>query len=319
MSSGNSRASPAVSVIVVSFNTRELTLACLESVFAETKATDFELIVVDNASSDGSAEKIESRFPSVTLIASNVNVGFAAANNLAAERARGEFLLLLNPDTLILEDAIGRIIAFAHRYPEAQIWGGRTLFGDGSLNPASCFRRMTLWNQFCRSTGIGSICKSSPIFNSEFYGGWKRDRIREVDVVTGCFFLIRRALWQRLGGFDPLFFMYGEETDLCLRARAMGARPMVTPEATIVHYGGASERVVADKLVRLFKAKATLIRRHWSPWKQGLGLGLMRLLPLTRIAGFWVSAQVTRQDGASGQLQQWLRIWARRREWLSGF
>src|SRR5690606_35725860 len=118
---------------------------------------------------------------------------------------------------------------------------------------------------FCVATGLSSLFRGSSLFNPEGYGGWKRDTVREVDIVSGCFFLIRRELWERLGGFDPAFFMYGEEADLCLRARKLGARPMVTPEATIVHYGGASERVRADKMVRLLQAKALLIRRHWGP------------------------------------------------------
>ena len=234
-----------MSIIVVSFNTRELTMACLKSVLAETRGTTYELIVVDNNSADSSAAAISSEFPTVRLATPGTNVGFAAANNLAAKDARGEFLLLLNPDTVILDHAITRLIAFARQYPEAQIWGGRTLFADRTLNPASCFRRMTPWNQFCASIGLRALFKNSPIFSSELYGGWSRDRVREVDIVSGCFFLIKRSLWDRLGGFDPAYFMYGEEADLCLRARTFGARPVVTPEATIIHYGGASEAVRA--------------------------------------------------------------------------
>jgi N-acetylglucosaminyl-diphospho-decaprenol L-rhamnosyltransferase len=151
---------PTVSIIVVSYNTREQTIACLESVLAQTKNTSFELIVVDNASVDGSKEAIEQSVPSGRLIASTVNLGFAAANNLAAKHATGEYLLLLNPDTVILDDAIGKLVAFSRRYEDAQIWGGRTLFGDLTLNPSSCSRRMTIWNQFCRATGLGAALKS---------------------------------------------------------------------------------------------------------------------------------------------------------------
>ena len=110
---------------------------------------------------------------------------------------------------------------------------------------------MSLWNLFCRAVGLTGLFPQSRLFNAEAYGGWKRDTEREVDIVTGCFFLIEHRFWDTLGGFDPLFFMYGEEADLCLRARPLGARPRITPDARIVHYGGASERVRAEQIIRV--------------------------------------------------------------------
>lgn len=311
--------SPAISIIVVSYNTRQMTLACLASVVAETEPGTYELIVIDNASSDGSADAIAHEFPAIRLVASTSNLGFAVANNHAAKLAIGEYILLLNPDTVILDDAIGKLLQFSRAQPDAQIWGGRTLFGDLSLNPASCFRRMTLWNQFCRAAGLSRTFKNSPLFNSEFYGGWKRDSIRTVDVVTGCFFLVRRSLWEKLNGFDPVFFMYGEEADLCLRARALGARPMVTPDAAIIHYGGASEKVRADKMVRLMKAKVTLIDRHWGPLERPLGRLLLRSFVMMNISAFWVLGKVSGSDQWQAAIDEWRQIWSRRREWLAGY
>lgn len=299
-------------IVVVLFNTREMTLACLRSVFDQTTPGTFEVIVVDNASEDGSADAIEREFGErVTLIRSTVNLGFAAANNLAARHARSDFLLLLNPDTVVLDRAIDCLVAFAEEHPTAGIWGGRTVFADGSLNPSSCWRRPTLWSLLCQASGLSSLFRQSGIFNPEAMGGWKRDTMREVDIVTGCFLLIRRSLWERLGGFDPAFFMYGEEADLCLRARAFGARPLVTPEATIVHHGGASETVRADKMVRLLQAKVLLIRRHWSIGGREAGVMLLRLWPLTRMWA-WRFAAVF---GTSGGLETWRDVWRRRAEW----
>ena len=155
---------------------------------------------------------------------------------------------LLNPDTLVLRGALDKLLAFAKEKPQAGIWGGRTLYADGSLNPFSCWRRLDLWALAMRATGLVSLFRESPIFNAEAYGGWRRDTVRGVDIVTGCLFLTsRRADWLRLGGFDPTFVMYGDEADLCRRAQAIGARPMITPEAEIVHYAGASETVRAEK------------------------------------------------------------------------
>ena len=217
------------------------------------------------------------------LLAETANHGFAGANNLAARRARGEYLLLLNPDTLVLDGAVDRLLAFARANPEAGIWGGRTLYGDRSLNPASCWGRMTLWNLFCRASGLTGVFPRSELFNSEAYGGWDRGTEREVDIVTGCFLMIRRETWEALGGFDPAFFMYGEEADLCLRARALGAAPRVTPEAEIVHYGGAADTVRADKMVRLLSGKISLIDRHFPAWQRPLARGLFQAWPLSRM------------------------------------
>jgi len=213
---------PLVSILVISYNTQAMTLACLASIAAETRVPH-EVIVLDNASPDGSASAIAERFPAMRLIASETNHGFARGNNIAAREARGRYLLLLNPDTVVLDHAIDRLVAFAERTPEAGIWGGRTVFADGRLNPMSVFADQTLWSVFCRTSGLALAFRGSPLFNPEEYGAWPRDAEREVDAVQGCFLLIRRDLWEALGGFDASFVMYGEEADLCRRARARGA------------------------------------------------------------------------------------------------
>ena len=224
-----------VSIIVVSYNTRQMTADALASVASGTRAASYEIIAVDNASSDGSAAMLATHPTRSQLIALKDNIGFARANNLAAKTARGRYLLLLNPDTIVHDAAIDRLVQFALDNPAARNWGGRTLFADGTLNPSSCWGRMSLWNLLCRATGLTGLFPKSELFNGEAFGGWRRDSVRQVDIVSGCFFLIEKDLWDHLGGFDPLFFMYGEEADLCLRAHALGARPVVTPDATIVH------------------------------------------------------------------------------------
>ena len=229
---------PDLSILMVNWNTREMTIACLRSIYAEAPRTRFEIILVDNGSQDGSADAIASTFPQVRLIAETRNHGFARANNIAADKARGHYLLLLNTDTLILDGAIDRLVDAARAFPQALIWGGRTLFGDGEVNPSSVWGRITGWSAVCFALGLRSLFRRSALFNSEGLGGWQRDSTRLVDIVSGCFLLIPRAFWVRLGGFDPKFFMYGEEADLCARARALGARPMMMPDAQIIHYGG---------------------------------------------------------------------------------
>jgi hypothetical protein len=306
-----------VSILIVSYNTRDLLTACLRSLHQETVEVSFEVVVVDNNSPDGSAESVRREFPQVRLHASTENLGFARANNVAAQMARGEYLLLLNPDTVILDRAIDRLVACARRQPDAGIWGGRTVFADGSLNATCCYNHTTLWSLFCRASGLNVLFRSCAWFNREEFGGWRYDSLRRVDIITGCFFLIRRDFWNELGGFDPLFYMYGEEVDLCLRAAAKGARPLFTPAATIVHYGGASEASQVLRASKVLRAKVALMKKHWSPGRRWLGRRLLLAWTFTRYAG----AQACR--GLLGKsvpsLEKWTHLWRTRHEWLRGF
>ena len=308
-----------VSIIVVNYKTPKLTLECLASVYAQCAAGTFEVILVDNHSSDGSVGEFKKRFPQTTLIELEENIGFARANNLAAARAKGEYLLLLNPDTVVLDNAIFKLLAFAKRNPSGGIWGGRTLNADGSLNPSSCWRSPSLWSTFCALVGLRRLFPKSPLFDRESYGGWQRNFVREVDIITGCFLLIRRDLWNRLGGFDPTFFMYGEDFDLSLRAKALGYRPLMTPEATIVHYGSVSEWLPARKQAQLLAAGITIVDRHW-PWpKRAIGKLLLRTYPYSRAISFWLLAAALKNEKAVRGYETWKAVIRQRRVWISGF
>jgi len=307
-----------LSILVISYNTCDLTLKALDSVFSVDCAhTPFEVIVLDNNSIDNSPEKIYNAFQGrVHLIANKENIGFAEGNNEAAKVATGEYLLLLNPDTLILDQAIDKLLSFAKDKSEAKIWGGKTCFADGRLNPSSCWQRQTLWSLFSQVIGFSSLFRKTNLFNPEGIGGWDREGTRTVDIVSGCFLLIKRDFWEEMGGFNPDFFMYGEEADLCLRAKKEGARPMVTSDATIVHYGGASERILSDKLVRLVKAKVLLIRRHFSPVTVPLGVAMLAGWPLSRylIHGLLTSLGKKKSEESK---KVWGAVWRRRKEWLA--
>lgn len=312
-------ATPVVSVLVISYNTREMTLECLRSVRDQT-TIPHEVIVVDNNSQDGSAEAMAAEFPEMVLDARSDNLGFAGGNNEAARRAHGKYLLLLNPDTVVLDNAIDKLVAFAEANPEAGIWGGRTLFGDMSLNPSSCWQRMTVWNCFCRMSGLTAIFPNSAFFNAEGYGGWPRDTEREVDIVQGCYLLITKEMWDTLGGFDPAFFMYGEEADLCLRARnSLGARPRVTPTSTIIHYGGASETVRSDRMVKLMTGKIALIDRHFPKWQRPVGRFFYGMFPLTRLIATRTLGTLTGKASLKESADVWADVWARRKVWRAGY
>lgn len=308
---------PIVSIIVVSYNTAAMTIACLRSILAETVQNSFEILVVDNASTDGSADQIARDLPQVALIRSAENIGFARANNLAAQNAKGQFLLLLNPDTVIIDSAIDRLLRFAESTPDAGIWGGRTVFSNRELNPSSCWAFMSLWSLFAQAIGLTSLFRNSPIANPEGYGGWRRDTVRNVDIVTGCFLLIDHSLWKRLGGFDGNFFMYAEEADLCFRAKKLGALPIISPDAVIIHYGGASEPILSGKMQRLLSGKAHFLKKHWREPAQSMGIALLKLLVFVRCSAF-LSLSVFSARFRT-RAKEWGTVWQGRHTWSKGY
>jgi len=251
-----------VSVIIVNWNTLDFTINCIKSIFQHTNGVDFEVIVIDNASNDNSAEIIQKTFPEVILIENKKNRGFAAANNQGIALAKGKYVLLLNSDTLILNNAITKIIAFADAHPKAGITGCRVLNPDRSLQP-SCFMFPSILNMLLSATYLYKLFPNNKFFGREKMSWWKRDDVREVDVVTGCFMLIRRDAIDQTGLMDEQFFMYGEETDLCYRLKQNGWKILFTPEAEIIHHGGQSSKQIAPTMaLQLRGSILQFIRKH---------------------------------------------------------
>jgi len=307
-----------LTVLMVSYNTRELTVSAIRSVLATTSSELVEILVYDNASTDGSADAISSIFPEICLIRGAENIGFAAANNCLAQMVETEWMLLLNPDTEVYPGAITNLLKFAEEYPEFGIYGGRTVFPDGTLNVASCWMAMTPRSLLFSAVGLSRLFKSSPFFNYEEIGGWRRDTVKNVDIVVGCFMLVSTSLWRRLGGFDQAFFMYGEEADFCLRAKEIGYRPAITPDAEIMHLVGASSKERSDKIIRLAAAKVSLVRRHWEPGTAELGIFLIRLWVLVRFLSFSVLALVF-GDRYAKKRSEWGAVWKARSHWAGGY
>ena len=159
---------------------------------------------------------------------------------------------------------------------------------------------------------LSTAFKGSRLFDPEAIGGWKRDTVREVGIVTGCLLLAPRALWRELGGFDTRFFMYGEDADLGMRAWARGLRPAITPDAVITHEIGVSSASRPDKLVLLFRGKATLLHKHWSPLRRELGLALLRV-------GVGLRALLAVARPRREQASAWRAAWAERSNWVGGY
>lgn len=303
---------PDVSIIVVSYNTAALTDRCLDSIPAALGDLTAEVIVVDNASVDDSVDRLRRRHPEVTVVANHDNIGFARAVNQAARRARAPWLLLLNPDTVAEAGAVDALVNFARRHPGHGIYGGRTLTPEGTVDPRSCWGSQTLWSLWCFATMLDVIGRHTRTFDPESLGRWPRDTVREVGMVTGCLLLASGDVWRELDGFDERFFMYGEDADLSLRARRAGHRPVVTPDATVVHLGGGSPIRATDKTVLLLTARATIIRNRWSPARSRIGITLLHV-------GVGVRALVARVAPVRRGREVWIGAWRRRRDWSGGY
>jgi GT2 family glycosyltransferase len=302
--------SAEVAVLIVSYNTRERTLACVRSVLAHPPAAATEIVVVDNDSADGSADALELEFPTVRVVRSGGNLGFATAVNLGARLSSADYLLLLNPDTIVLPGALAALLGFARAHPEHGLYGGRTFREDGELDPSSCWGAPTLWSLTCFALGLSTAFAGSPVFDPESLGRWQRDTVRQVPVVTGCLLLVSRGDFERIGGMDERFFLYGEDAEFSLRATRAGMRPVIVPEAAIVHAVGASTGARGRKMTMVLAGKVTLLRSAWSPLRARLGVGLLGAGVLLRTG---LETLTRRRD------RMWTHAWQHRDEWLPGY
>ena len=273
-----------VSVIIVSFNTREILRECLRSVLSECAALKAEILVVENASTDGSAEMMASDFPQVTVLASEVNLGFGNANNVALKVARGSYFVLLNSDAFFAPGALALAIRHMDEQPDCGLGGCKLVGRDGESQPSSrCFHSVT--NDAVVLSGL-----AAKFPKSKFFGRFDRTWADEmqpapVDWVPGAFSIVRPALLEKVGLFDPDFFLYYEEVDLCLRFRRAGFEVWYWPDIVVTHIGGESSRQLKSlefsqraAQVVLWRMRSTLLyyRKH-----HGWRVHLARLMEQT--------------------------------------
>lgn len=233
-------AEPDLSVLIVSFNDSEVLLPCLESIYLSSPRIEMEIIVVDNGSRDSTVRRLRERFPQVALIEAGYNAGYAGGNNFAFRKARGRFVLFLNPDTLVRPGALEGLVARADSLPDLGALGPNVVNEDGSLQ-RSCFRSPRLLD-FFDSFMLSRVPGYARCFGYLGYRDEDYRRDMEVDAVSGCSLLARRELLERIGAFDEEYFVYFEEADLCERVRASGHKVYYTPAASIVHLGGVTTR-----------------------------------------------------------------------------
>ena len=261
------------SVIIVSYNTSSLLRQCLEKLFTTGKELEMEVFVVDNASADDSAAMVRREFPQVILIENSDNRGFAAANNQAWQQSRGEYVLLLNPDAYVKPGALVSTLAFMEAHPKCGLCGGRLVKPDGSLDPSA--RRFPGWlGKLSTISGLRARFPESRLFSRHEFGGFDHRTVMEVDWVPGTFTMYRREMLKQTGLFDERFYIYYEETDLCLNAKKLGWQVFFIPDAEVVHVGGACSKTRKDQQ---FDAGAGQVvkfrmRSEWLYYRKNSGL-----------------------------------------------
>lgn len=264
-----------LSICIVNWNTRDLLIQCLTSVTQRTEGVDYEIVVVDNASTDGSAHAVQEGFPQVKLIVNSSNLGFAKAANQAIIESKGRYVLLLNPDTRPLDNAIGKMVEFMDSRPEAGALGCRLLNPDLTLQ-RSCFSFPSLETALYDALLLSRLFPRSNTFGKYRISFWKHDSVREVDFVVGACLLLRRKAIEQIGLLDERFFMYYEETDWCYRMNQEGWKTYFIPYAEVVHCFSGSIPVLSDLTVgRFMESMYYFFRKHY-----GLP-AVVALIPLT--------------------------------------
>jgi len=228
-----------LSVVIICWNDLRVIRECLRSIHQGTHSINFEVLVSDNGSTDGSVEFIRENYPEVRVLENHANLGFGKGNNVGIRAASAEYVLILNPDTIIHDRALDRLVQFADRHPEAGAFGCKVLNPDGTYQ-VSARLFPTVWRYWVSALGLKKLANLSSLFLFEEYPHWYGDTERPIDWQSGCCVMFRGDLLKSLGGFDEQFFYHFEEVDLCRRVWAAGFPILFTPGAMITHLGGQS-------------------------------------------------------------------------------
>lgn len=292
-----------LSVVIVSWNTKDLLRRCLETLKAEIEDIDHEVFVVDNNSSDGSAAMVADEYPWAHLIANHTNRGFAAANNQAFKLARGDYVLLLNPDTEVAPGSLHTLMSFLDTHPQAGVVAPQLLNSDGTVQ-RSCRQFPTFAGMLYELIGLSRMFPNQPRFRQYKMLDWNHDDERQVDQPEGACLMVRRDMMNQVGWLDEGFFMLFEEVDWCYRIKQAGWEIWFTPTAKIVHHYGQSIKQVKARMI--LSSHRGLYRFWWKHYRRGRWYldpiaysGLMSLAYL-RIAAHEVKAW--RRDGAKAPL-----------------
>ncbi|MCX8015379.1 MAG: glycosyltransferase family 2 protein [candidate division WOR-3 bacterium] len=232
-----------LSIVIISFNTRPFILKCVNSILKNYNNDEFEIIIVDNASQDDSISELQLYYNNIKLIKNINNVGYAKANNQAIKIAKGQYVLLLNPDTIVFPNTLTRVIDFMDNNPQVGVVSCKVILPNGKIDPA-CHRGFpTPWASFCYFVGLEKLFPKNRLFGRYHLGWLSLDTIHEIDTPSGCFYMIRKSLVEEVGLLDENYFLYYEEVDWSYRIKKRGWKIYFLPDVKIIHYKGASSGI----------------------------------------------------------------------------
>lgn len=306
--------SPKLSISIVHHQGLQMLQDCLRSIIENTEDLDFEIIVVDNVSTDGALDMMARDFPKVQVIKNAERHGFGHNQNLGIEACKGEYILVYNDDTLMHPDALHILCDFLDQHPKVGLVGPKLLNADGSLQ-LSCYKFPTPLRYISENLLLSAAFPNSTIFGD--YRSWQHDTVHEVDFVVGAAMLLRREVIDQVGLFDELFFMYAEETDLQLRIKKAGWQIMLCPEAIVTHLGGQSSEGTKDRQFCEFnRSSVKLIQKHYG----AIGAVVQRIAmifgSLLRIC-LW-SVTFVLSPSKRQKAQRNIKTWTRLLKWWSG-
>lgn len=276
-----------ISVVIVGWNAKHYLDLCLESLAKAPPRRSTEVFVVDNASTDGSVEMIEAKFPWVKLIKSSENLGFAKGNNVAIRQCQGRYIALVNPDVIVFPGCLDALADFLDENPRVGNVGPR-VFNPDMTQQSTCRRFPTLWNNFCSATRLESVFKGSRFFAGEHMFYFPHDRTLAVDVIVGCFSMIRRETLDEVGLLDEGLFMYGDDVDWCRRARNAGWQMIFYPGARAIHDRG---KTTASYPVRFAVAQQKSVLHYWTKHHSFWGvLGIRSIMFFHHLLRYVVAA-----------------------------
>lgn len=299
-----------VSVLIVGYKNLRHLDACIGGAIRSMAGTDGEILFID-CSNDGSSEFVSTRFPGVRVMPHAGNLGFGRGNNHLAREARGEYLLLLNPDTVPRSDEIARIVAFAQAHPRAGACGGRCVFPSGTPDLGSHQPMLGVGGMVLSALGLSSLRRGALPLDAALP--------QQVEVISGAFMLVRSDAWRDLGGFDERYFMYTEEVDLCRRIADAGLELWADPSIVMIHDAGSGDPDDPSKRLQLLRGNATFFRKHYAPVAAWIGCAAMLANEWLRLAYARTMLRVLRPERARRLAARCSHAVRERTTWWSGW